>query len=128
MPVPPGTPLTPVVEVPRAAPAPSRPGFNDMSGTLGSLDADARIIRLSVEGGYNVEFSYDSQTTVSGEGHSLAIADLGYGDQVTIRYKGKDLIAREIVQTHKMPSTMPTAPPEPQSLPPPVEPEPPPLQ
>ena len=96
---------------PPAAPAatvPAKPAMNEMSGTVLEVDSDAKVLRLTLEGGYNVEFSYDSQTTLRNGGHDITVKDLGYGDQVTVRYIGKDLTAREIERTHKAATTAPS--------------------
>lgn len=92
----------PAPQTPAAAPA--VPAMNEMSGAVLSVDTDAKVIRLTLDGGYNVEFSYDSQTLIRNGGHDITVNDLSYGDQVTVRYIGRDLIAREIDRTRKAPA------------------------
>ena len=86
-------------------PAPPGPAMNEMSGSILSMDSDPNVIRLTLDGGYSVEFSYDSQTVIRNGGHDITMQDLNYGDQVTIRYIGKDLVARQIERTRKAPAS-----------------------
>jgi hypothetical protein len=91
------------VAIEAAASRPANLAFNEMSGTLASVDADAKTLRLTVEGGYNPQFDYDAKTLVLAGDHRLAVTDLQTGDKITVRYLGKDLTAREIVKTGKSP-------------------------
>jgi hypothetical protein len=68
-------------------------GLNEMRGKLESKSNDPRTIRLTVDGGYNVEFSYDAQTTMINGGNPVTIDDFSYGDELIIRYSGKELKA-----------------------------------
>jgi len=119
----------PAAQTPAAVPAAAvaaDPAMNEMSGSVLSVDSDSQAIRLTLDGGYSVEFSYDSQTLVRNGGHDITVKDLGYGDQVTIRYIGKDLVARKIERTHKAsaaglpPPVAPAAAPAPAPTPPTV--------
>jgi hypothetical protein len=90
-------PVAPAVSAPR--PLASRDltvAMNEMTGTVESVSSDPQVLRLTVDGGYNVEFTYDSQTTATNGGHDLVISDLNYGDKVVVRYIGRDLVAREV--------------------------------
>lgn len=84
-----------IQKISTAIPAPRSP-MNEMKGTIASIDTDGRVIRLSVDGGYNPQLSYDAQTLVEASGSKLTLKDLETGDNVIIRYVGKDLTAREI--------------------------------
>jgi hypothetical protein len=77
------------------APAVPRVAMNAMSGTLTSIDADARTLRLSV-GGVNPQLAYTKNTAVLVNGRRLTVDALKIDDQVTVRYIGKDLTAVEI--------------------------------
>jgi len=68
-------------------------GLNEMKGTLESKSSDPKTIRLTVDGGYNVEFSYDANTVMINGGSPVTIDDLNYGDELVIRYAGKELKA-----------------------------------
>src|ERR1700690_2980279 len=41
-----------------------RPGLNEMRGKLQSKSSDPKTLRLMVEGGFNVEFTYDAGTSL----------------------------------------------------------------
>ncbi len=104
-------PAKPVeVETPRpaktpktAAPAPPtrKVNLNEMTGKLESKSNDSKTLRLSVNGGYNVEFTYDKTTAIVNGGSPVAIDDLEYGDELIVRYAGKELQAVEIDRVKK---------------------------
>lgn len=95
----PGLPLPPSAN---AAPAvPPRVTMNEMTGTVAAVDADAKTIRLEVDGGISPQFDYNDQTIVLADGGKLKIDDLQRNDRVVVRYVGKDLIAREIDRVKK---------------------------
>lgn len=88
--------------------------MNEMTGTVESVDTDPNVLRLTVDGGYNVEFTYDAQTVATNGGHDLSISDLNYGDKIVVRYVGRDLIAREVERISKAaPSDNPAPAPQP---------------
>jgi hypothetical protein len=87
-----------------AKPAVPRPvGLNEMKGKLLSISNDPKSFRLIVEGGYNVEFTYDPKTSVVNGGDPIKLEALGYNDQLIVRYAGKDLYAVEIERVSKAP-------------------------
>jgi len=97
---------------PTAVPEPSKPpqpppplpaGLNEMRGKLESKSDDPKTIRLTVDGGYNVEFSYDAKTVMINGGNLITIDDLNYGDELIIRYSGKELKAVGIDRVNKAP-------------------------
>jgi hypothetical protein len=89
---------------PVAKPVVPRPvGLNEMKGKLLSISDDPKTFRLIVEGGYNVEFTYDPKTSVVNGGDPLKMEDLGYNDQVIVRYAGKELYAVEVERVSKAP-------------------------
>ncbi len=88
----------------KAKPAVPRPvGLNEMKGKLLSISNDPKSFRLIVEGGYNVEFTYDPKTSVVNGGDPIKLEALGYNDQLIVRYAGKDLYAVEIERVSKAP-------------------------
>src|ERR1043166_2336603 len=82
---------------------PVRSGLNEMRGKLASKNYDPRTLRLAVEGGYNVEFTYDKQTTMVNGGSPITMDDLEYGDELIVRYAGKELNALETDRVTKRP-------------------------
>lgn len=90
------TPVQEPVETPATAPARVRVPMNEMTGTLSSVDEYDLTLRIAVDGGINPEFSYDKQTVIIVRGKQAGTSDLTHGDKVTVRYIGKDLLAREI--------------------------------
>ncbi len=90
--------------VPAAKPAAPHPvGLNEMKGELNSISADPKTFRLIVQGGFNVEFTYDPKTSVVNGGDQIKIEDLGYNDLLIVRYSGKELVAVEIERVSKAP-------------------------
>ena len=83
--------------------APHRTGLNEMRGKLLSLSDDPQTFRLIVDGGYNVEFSYDEKSSVVNGGEPIKISELGYNDVLIVRYAGKDLYAVEVERVSKAP-------------------------
>jgi hypothetical protein len=81
----------------------SHPNLNEMKGKLYSKSYDPKTLRLLVDGGFNVEFSYDVKTSVVSSGKTISLDDLEYNDELVIRYSGKDLYAVEIERTSKAP-------------------------
>lgn len=82
------------------APPKHNPNLNEMSGKVLSIGLDPRVLRVTTEGGFNVEFTFDRQTTISSQGTVVAADQLSYGDSVVVRYAGKELNAVEIERTH----------------------------
>jgi len=76
----------------------AEPSLNQFTGTISSIDTDAGVIRLSIDGGYNVELTFDSRTAVTDSGHAIQATDLSYGDKVTARYAGQELYAKQIAR------------------------------
>jgi hypothetical protein len=72
--------------------------LNEFTGTVISVDYDSRMLRMSLEGGYNVQFTFDSKTVILNGHDPMKISELSYGDKVTARYAGKDLHAHQIVR------------------------------
>jgi hypothetical protein len=70
--------------------------MNEMTGTISSIDAGSKTLRLSVEGGYTPQFDYDANLRVESNGRALTIDDLRRGDPVVVRYVGRDMTARQI--------------------------------
>jgi len=89
------------IATPAAQPKAVRTGLNEMKGKFQSKSYDPKSIRLIVDGGYNVEFSYDSQTKLVNGGSPIGLDDLEYNDEVIIRYSGKELYALEIDRVSK---------------------------
>jgi hypothetical protein len=88
-----------------AVPAAAAPPMNEFSGTVVSIDSDAQLLRMALEGGYNVEFTFNKKTLVI-DGHDpVQISALGYGDKVTARYVGRELYAHQIVRTARAPGS-----------------------
>jgi hypothetical protein len=86
--------------------------MNQMTGSILSIDADSRVLRVTVEDGFNVEFAYSSKTQIIDREHPVDIGELGYGDQVVVKYEGRELIARRIERLEKAHRTLPTPFPE----------------
>jgi len=94
--------------------------MNQINGTVFSVDSDAGVIRLSVDGGYSVEFAFNTQTTVRDGPNSLSPDDLQYGDRVAVRYVGRELVAKQIERLAKAPgapAAAPAPPPAPEPVP-----------
>ena len=92
------------------APLPSiqrKSPFNEMTGTLLTVDVGDRVLRITVEGGYNVDFSWDSKTRLTDHGQPLDASDLQYGDTVVVRYEGRELHAQELERLSKAPNARP---------------------
>jgi len=82
---------------------PRRTGLNEMKGKLLSVSDDPKTLRLIVDGGFNVEFTYDAQSSVTNGGQPIRISDLEYNDELIVRYAGKDLYAVEVDRVSKAP-------------------------
>jgi hypothetical protein len=80
-----------------------RADLNEMKGKLQSKGDDPKTLRLLVEGGFNVEFTYDRKTTMINGGSPITVDDLSYGDELIIRYSGKELNAVEVDRVSKAP-------------------------
>jgi hypothetical protein len=78
--------------------APSAGPMNQFSGTVAAVDDDAGLLRLAIDGGYNVELKFDYKTTVTDGNQSIKTSDLSYGDKVVARYVGKELYAKQILR------------------------------
>jgi hypothetical protein len=76
-------------------------GLNEMRGKLVSKSDDPHAIRISVDGGINVEFAYDAGTLMINGGKPVVLDDLNYGDELLIRYSGKELKAVVIDRVSK---------------------------
>ena len=74
-----------------------------MRGKVQSKNYDPKTIRVMVDGGYNVEFTYDAKTTIVNGGSTISLDDLEYNDEVIVRYSGKELNAIEIDRVSKAP-------------------------
>ncbi len=94
-----------VVVPPVSAPAISAPPpvatapritMNEMTGTLASIDIDARTLRLSVQGGFNPQFDFNKKTIVESHGRPLKMGDLETDDKIVVRYTGREMMAQEI--------------------------------
>lgn len=86
-----------------ATPAPPKATLNEMVGKISAVEADARIVRLALDGGYSIEFTYDTTTAITNGGTPLKATDLYYGDKVEVKYAGKDLKAIVIERLEKAP-------------------------
>ena len=78
-------------------------GLNEIRGKLESKSGDPKTLRLTADGGYNVEFSYDAKTAMINGGSPITIDDLSYGDDLIIRYSGKELKAVVVDRVNKAP-------------------------
>jgi hypothetical protein len=78
-------------------------GLNEMRGKLESKSNDPKAIRITVDGGFNVEFSYDARTTMINGGSPITLSDLNYGDELIVRYAGKELKAVVVDRVSKAP-------------------------
>lgn len=76
-------------------------GLNEIRGKLVSKSDDPRAIRISAEGGINVEFAYDAGTIMINGGKPVTVDDLNYGDELLIRYSGRELKAVVIDRLNK---------------------------
>jgi len=89
---------------------PSAVPMNEFSGSVVSIDYSDHLLRIALDGGYNVEFRYDSKTMAM-DGHDLMkIQDLTYGDKITARYVGKELYAQQVVRTSRADGSVASAP------------------
>jgi hypothetical protein len=82
--------------------------LNEMTGTILSVDGDGGVVRITVQGGFNVDFAYDNSTELTDNGKPIKPEDLGYGDKIVVRYAGKDLMARQIERTSQATSPIDT--------------------
>jgi len=80
-----------------------RSNLNEMKGKLQSKGDDPKTLRLLVDGGFNVEFTYDKNTLMINGGSPITVDDLSYGDELIIRYSGKELNATEVDRVSKAP-------------------------
>ena len=78
-------------------------GLNEMRGKLESKSDDPKAIRITVDGGFNVEFSYDARTIMINGGSPITLDDLNYGDELIVRYSGKELTAVVVDRVSKAP-------------------------
>ena len=83
--------------------APVRTDLNEMKGKVLSISYDPKTLRLIADGGFNVEFTYDAQTSLVNGGEPIRFDDLSFNDQLVVRYSGKELYAVEIVRVSKAP-------------------------
>ena len=98
--IPPPTPVTPpAATLPGMMPKPPHSFLNEMTGTVLSVDSDERVVRITVDGGFNVDFQYVHDTVLTDHGAPIEADALNYGDKIIIRYAGKDLVARQIERT-----------------------------
>jgi len=97
------TPLAAETAKPAAKSVPRVTGLNEMQGKLLSISDDPKTFRLIVDGGFNVEFTYDQKTSVINGGHDLDIDELGYNDVIIVRYAGRDLNAVQVERVSKAP-------------------------
>jgi len=86
-----------------APPAIRRADLNEMKGKLQSKGNDPATLRILVDGGFNVEFTYDRKTTMINGGSPITVNDLSYGDELVIRYSGKELYAVEVERVSQAP-------------------------
>jgi len=84
-------------------PVAPKPNLNEMTGKIISIEDDPRIIRVALDGGYNIEFTYDNTTVFVNGGSPIKPKDLYYGDKVQVFYAGKNLNAVEIERLEKAP-------------------------
>jgi hypothetical protein len=80
-----------------------RKDLNEMKGILHQLGTDPNTFRITVNGGFNVEFAYDRNTVMLNGGKSVTPSDLSYGDAVVVRYSGKELYAVEVERVGRAP-------------------------
>jgi len=102
----PNSPSPPVPASPTPSPStppPHRSGLNEMRGKLQSREDDPKTLRVLVDGGFNVGFTYDSKTIVTAEGKVIAVDELEYNDELILRYSGKELYAIEVERVGKAP-------------------------
>ncbi len=98
-----------IPEPPKAAsvPAPSpvkpKSKLNEMTGKIVSVEDEPAVLRLALEGGYSIEFTYTRQTTITNGGNPIQFSDLYYGDKVQVFYAGKDLHAVSVERLEKAP-------------------------
>ena len=85
----------PVASTP-VAPIKRQTSLNEIKGKFQSSSDDPRTIRLISESGFNVEFPYDTKTTVFQGENRLTVKELNYNDEVAVRYAGKELYAIEV--------------------------------
>ena len=84
----------------KGAPASS---FNEITGKILSIGTDPQVLRVTVAGGINVEFTYDAKTVMVNGGKPVSASDLAYGDEVVVHYSGKELYAVEVDRVSKAP-------------------------
>jgi len=76
---------------------------NEMKGKFQSRGDEAKTFRMILDGGFNVEFSYDAKTVVTNGGGPILLNDLAYGDEIIVHYTGKELNAIDIERVSKAP-------------------------
>jgi len=79
-----------------------RSDLNEMQGKFQSKGDDPKSFRLMVDGGFNVQFTYDAKTAMINGGHPITIDDLNYGDMIVVHYAGKDLYAVDLDRVSKV--------------------------
>jgi hypothetical protein len=98
---------TPKAAEPSTLPAPTarsgRADLNEMTGKLLAMSTDPKVLRITVAGGFNVEFTYDAKTIMLNGGKPVSASDLSYGDELVVRYAGKELRAVEVDRVNKGP-------------------------
>jgi hypothetical protein len=94
--------MNPAVK-PATASAAKIPNVNEVTGKLQSRSSDPKSIRLTIDGGFNMEFTYDAKTALANGGNPIQVDDLSYGDELIVRYSGKELYAIEIDRVKKVP-------------------------
>ena len=102
-PVLPVTPVVPITPPAAAPPVAHRTDLNEMRGKLESKSDDPKTLRLIVEGGYNVGFTYNAKTTAYSASGTISVDDLSYGDELIVRYAGKELDAIEVERVSQAP-------------------------
>lgn len=86
---------------PQDAPPATTP-LNEISGTVQSLDPSNRVLRLLTESGFNVEVAYTRDTVCKGMTTPKSVDELRYQDHITVRYAGRDLIAKEVEKVNPL--------------------------
>lgn len=94
-------PAVPEQKAVEAPAAPKRSGLNEIKGKLLSKSYDPKAIRVVVAGGINVEFAYDQKTSFQSQGQVISLDNLGYDDELVVRYAGKELYALEVERLSK---------------------------
>ncbi len=105
-------PVSPAEQPAKATPKPApktgvltpmtqRLRLNEVRGKLLSKSYDPRTLRLVVEGGFNIELTYDPSSLIVDNGKAIGIDELGYNDELIVRYVGKELYAAQIERVSK---------------------------